>query len=455
MQKRSPICPGHEPRGFVLVDIIMAMFVLTILAGIIFDLYASTASSIKDAGRISSNLYTTQGTIETMIVDNTISIASNIILGYGTGNLLVKGGTQIQDTLTTFSPTAQDVPLAVAVGGGSPATVGLLYNTDTSRSLTWLPEALEIKDSVTNQSVTVNCQLNGITWGGSDQKWVAVGGNPTGTTTGRIFTSTNAQNWSEATFQSTPPSKPFYGVAWGGKENDKYFVAVGEAGIYFSTDGKTDWQAATLTGGPYVFQAVTWGGPPDNRQFVAVGKANSTSNNLTIFVSPDGITWTQQSKEAGNTDSVDLFAVAWGNGRFLAVGCYNGSPIGYGRVLQMKGTDLASGIWSKTSGVFRTSSADSSSLANTALYCVTTANNLFYAAGKSGLIYVYNPSTNVWLSQTQNTGQTTIKGLLQVNSLTVSANGNTNGGVSFSTNGASWKPLNGSSGTSYYGIAVR
>lgn len=106
-----------------------------------------------------------------------------------------------------------------------------------------------------------------------------------------------------------------------------YYVIVGNAGkAYFSTSGGVDWTAASDTKTNAQLNAVAFGkvmvqGYQVSR-FVAVGKAVSDNVGLLpqaviIWSSDGGDTWFHHS--AGGT-SYDLEGVAFGNGRFVAVG---------------------------------------------------------------------------------------------------------------------------------------
>ncbi len=95
-----------------------------------------------------------------------------------------------------------------------------------------------------------------------------------------------------------PPGIAFHGVSYGNNQ----FVAVGN-GVATSSDGNA-WM--TRYAGPGGFNAVTYA----NNRLVAVGSTTASS--------ADGATWTTHN--AGLPQSYVLFAVAYGNERFVAVG---------------------------------------------------------------------------------------------------------------------------------------
>jgi hypothetical protein len=107
------------------------------------------------------------------------------------------------------------------------------------------------------------------------------------------------------------------GIAWG---NDK-FVAVGrtdnlEGKISYSSDGVT-WAGvndSSIFSGTGDINAVAYGGG----KFVAVGWGN---NGGKIAYSSDGVTWTAVSDSTFGNSQIE--AVAWGNNKFVAIGGYN------------------------------------------------------------------------------------------------------------------------------------
>ena len=138
-----------------------------------------------------------------------------------------------------------------------------------------------------------------------DGRFVIVG------STGSVATSTNGRDW----FTQTLPG--FYdirNVAYGGGR----FVAVGNTTglvssyqVFVSADGLL-WSNA-LSGTSFSLFGITRA----NGLFIAVGSGGR------ILTSPDGITWTQYT-----TDSLVRFqSVAYGNGKYVAVGAKVGADM--------------------------------------------------------------------------------------------------------------------------------
>jgi len=167
----------------------------------------------------------------------------------------------------------------------------------------------------TERTAGVPARLNDVTWTGSG--FVAVGDG------GAIVTSTDGQAW-------TPRSMPvvnqpaLYGVA----ASPTRLVAVGTqwdngisdiAGLIITSgDGGASWQAVPGLRRAALY-AVIWA----DGQFVAVGSTLDRSTaQATAFTSTDGLAWTQR-----NLDTLvmtTLQDVAWGGGRYVAVG-YGGA----------------------------------------------------------------------------------------------------------------------------------
>lgn len=126
---------------------------------------------------------------------------------------------------------------------------------------------------------------------------------------GLIKTSPDGATWTLQRF--TGPA--LRGVATSGT----VIVAVGESGsILRSTDG-TSWTPVT-SGTSNTLDGVAWGGG----RFVAVGYAGGNGN-VTVLSSIDGQTWTDQSFGAGIASWQDLRSIAWTNDRFLSSGWYS------------------------------------------------------------------------------------------------------------------------------------
>ncbi|QQZ63618.1 chitobiase/beta-hexosaminidase C-terminal domain-containing protein [Paenibacillus sonchi] len=113
---------------------------------------------------------------------------------------------------------------------------------------------------------------------------------------------------------------------WGGAFTEivhgsgSQYVAVGKTGgdgaIWNSAD-LAQWNQVTLSPRTTGFTAAAYG----NNTYVAIGENNQTTTALAT--SPDGKTWTLRS---GINDSTTLSDIAFGNGKFVAVGSGAGGP---------------------------------------------------------------------------------------------------------------------------------
>ena len=209
----------------------------------------------------------------------------------------------LDEQLSAVAWNGQDL---VAVGYGGT----IMRSSDRERWTT-------VADSATIEDLT------DVVWGG--KRFVAVGLN------GVIVHSDDGDRWRPASRPAVPvraaqpddPHRTYYygfsGVAWNGKR----FVAVGSGGggydgggtVVHSRDGDR-WELANdheFLADEY-FVAVAWNG----RRFAAVSYYDGT-----IMYSADGDRWDPAS-EIATFDT--LRDIAWGNGRFVAVG-WNGTIV--------------------------------------------------------------------------------------------------------------------------------
>jgi hypothetical protein len=123
---------------------------------------------------------------------------------------------------------------------------------------------------------------------------------------GTIQTSPDGDLWTTR-LPSTPTTRALRGVAFGNNR----FVTVGNLGtIIMSEDGITWTNIVSQT--TDIFYAVAYG----NGSFVAVGFASDTTGFSAIWTSPDGVNWTQRTPPSVQA----LRAITYGNGAFVAVG---------------------------------------------------------------------------------------------------------------------------------------
>jgi len=147
-------------------------------------------------------------------------------------------------------------------------------------------------------------RINAIAYGSG--KFVAVGDDS------KIATSTNGTSWTQVTHSifnfSDPSDATFRSIVYA---NNKFIVA-GNSSVSTSTDGTT-WTSNKYIG--FKINAIAYG----NGKFVAVGE------NGKMATSTDGTTWTTVTDSTFGTSGYDsiINAIAYGNGKFVAVG-YSG-----------------------------------------------------------------------------------------------------------------------------------
>jgi hypothetical protein len=138
---------------------------------------------------------------------------------------------------------------------------------------------------------------------------------------GLILTSNNGTAWSTARAATIGSTAPATAAVFG---NGTFVVTLADATILTSTDG-TRWtqQIFSVPDATNTIYGLTFGGG----QFIAVGGIDGTTTGRRplILTSPDGTTWTRRATELqldtiGNTGGIQLFAVAFGGGQYVAVG---------------------------------------------------------------------------------------------------------------------------------------
>jgi hypothetical protein len=228
--------------------------------------------------------------------------------------------------------------------------------------------------------------LDGVKWTESGPAWYdffsrsLAYGNGTFVTVGQDTGPTSIINSSQGT--NWWPSGWTFDM-WGLTHGNGWFVAVGlsfnscgfakNSGILTSLDG-TDWQAHSF-GPPNQLYGVTYG----KGQFVAVGDAG------TIVSSSDAVNWVLRPSGTLNT----LNDVAYGNGVFVAVS-------GWGDVQSMwPETPVNGAILTSLDGVNWTQRQTGTT---NALNRVAYGNGRFVAVGRHGIILVSGPIINLGLT---------------------------------------------------------
>ena len=157
-------------------------------------------------------------------------------------------------------------------------------------------------------------------------------------------------------------------IAWG---NGRFVAVASHGAMSYSSDGITWVRVAdpkfssgvTYTG----ISGITYG----NDKFVAVGNSGKMST------SPDGITWTAVTNTAL---TAPLNAIAWGNGKFVAVG-YAVSNVGK--------------MAYSTNGTNWTAVADADSPFTSNIQAIAWGNGVFVAVGYGGEI-AYSSNGETW-----------------------------------------------------------
>jgi hypothetical protein len=224
--------------------------------------------------------------------------------------------------------------------------------------------------------------FEGLAWVGN--QFVAVGA------AGTISTSVDGVSWTQ---RNSGGPWSLFGVGYG----DGLFVAVGESGVVLTPDESDVWIQSGCQGGDWL-EAVTDGAG----RFVAVGLGSAS-------VSSDGLSWGPRQRHGG-------VGVTWGNGLFVAVGDAGGTILtsvdgmkwtsrNSGTVASLRAVAYGSGrfvavgdsgtILSSTDG---TNWASASTLVTKTLWGVAYGNGRFVAVGASlsGGVAVILPDSGGW-----------------------------------------------------------
>jgi hypothetical protein len=205
--------------------------------------------------------------------------------------------------------------LGVGYGNGVFVAVGVGKLCWSNNGTTWNLKG----GGDTNSGFASGANINGIAWGGPEdgKKFVAVGAN------GRMSYSENdGKNWTKIdagteSNQSQFTSESILSIVYGGPAGEEKFIAVGVNGkMAASTDGITwtspqtisDWTGNNI-------RSITWGAG----QFIAAGGKQSSGapGDGKIIVSPDGTNWTPV--DITENSAKIFWGIAYGEGRFVAV----------------------------------------------------------------------------------------------------------------------------------------
>jgi hypothetical protein len=200
--------------------------------------------------------------------------------------------------------------------------------------------------------------INGVAYGNGT--WVAVGNS------GKIATSGDGASWT-AVSDSTFDSSIIKGVAY----NNGTWVAVGESGKIATSGDGASWTAVSdSTFGTSTIIGVVYGGAGDDAGWVAVSYGK-------IATSGDGASWTAVSSNLSNLNSTIYYDMAYGNGKWVAVGA-SGSGSGSRGIMAC--------AYSGHVRYWTTSSSDIFSGSGAAINGVAYGNGKWVAVGASGKI---------------------------------------------------------------------
>ena len=206
------------------------------------------------------------------------------------------------------SPVTDKWLYGVTYGNGTFVAVGLDGTLLTSPDgITWTKRALPETGATFNLYAVTYANGTFVAGGYSSLYFVY-------TVNSAILTSPDGITWTRRTLPET--NKHIDGIAYG---NGTFVAIASEGAIYTSPDGIT-WATGTLPVSSVVFSAITYA----NGTFTAVGWQHDYNDTAdpgisVIFTSPDGFTWTGRALPEGS-ESLNLQAVAYGNGTFTAVG---------------------------------------------------------------------------------------------------------------------------------------
>jgi hypothetical protein len=273
------------------------------------------------------------------------------------------------------------------------------YNPKTSDPVTIGPYWTAVTDSAFGSST-----INAIAWG--NNKFVAVGYGA------KMAYSADGVTWTPVTDSTF--TIYIFPIAYG---NNK-FVAVGYGGtMAYSADGVT-WTDELWAG--RVFTAIAWG----NSKFVAGEGASSGK----MATSTDGVTWTAGTDSTFGTSRIQ--SIAWGNGKFVAGG--EDGKMAYS----------ADGVtWTAVdTGTLFDYVNSSGTTVKAAINAIAYGNGKFVAVGSSGKM-AYSADGETWTAVSDSTfGTSPIQSIAWGNSKFVA--GGDYGKMATSTDGVTWTAEN-------------
>jgi prepilin-type N-terminal cleavage/methylation domain-containing protein len=274
----------YSQSGFTLIEIVMALLILSIIIIALTPLFSMSFKHIYLAGNKSVTMYESQGVIDEQLAVYTYGTSDKIDLTFPSGSHEVWGRRLEVNSLKTFLSEPLARTRYVAVGDAKTVLTsadGVSWENKTPVDFTY--------------------DLRAVTWGGSSpKKYVAVG------TFGTVITSDEGSAWTRV----HDTGYHLNDVIWGSTEGLRLFMAVGQNGTVVTSLDGTSWNtqfAASDNLNGVAFAEVDDIG---TAYFVVVG------NNGTIMTTQDGSSWTSYKDPLWGT----LNSITWGNDMFIVVG---------------------------------------------------------------------------------------------------------------------------------------
>jgi len=262
----------------------------------------------------------------------------------------------------TQTPTPTSMPSTIMVAVGSPISS---YSYDSGN--TW---------TVSSNS---NTFLTGTALAvATDGNIFVAGGTPGGGNSNSLLWSTDGNVWSGSTNGSSTFTAQVRAVAYGGGKWVAVGVSSAAAKLAYSTDGKT-WSGATNSN---IFGSTPTGVAYNGTRWVATAQAGGGSNpKTTIAYSDDGITWTA-SANSTSIMTTTAYNVAWGGGKFIAVG---------------QGTNT---IAYSTDGITWSGTTNGNSIVSTLAYGAAYNGSQWVVAGQGTNTLAYSNDGLTWSGST-------------------------------------------------------
>lgn len=318
--------------GFTLVELLLAMFILSIIIAAFMPLISQSYLGIFEASKKSKVLFEEQGDMESRLAEKityrggsipiqfegkekkdilggivetgnltsflawvpTISLNPNTLVeGYadrainveGTDNNFISGKTELNIKDKNGWPVSRAY-YSLTVKDKNKATITLRQGLTNAAS----PYSINIKTPVNGKDQIVRAKLIV-----QLPRLVAVGNQ------GLILVSDGA-NWTKVNSIVNASLKK---IVWG-KER---YVAVAEDKLIITLTHGTPWTQQRLN---HQLNSIVWGGPDGKESFVAVGEGG------VIFTSTDAKSW--QAQKSGTTNNLNGIAWAREVGEFITIG---------------------------------------------------------------------------------------------------------------------------------------